>query len=1122
MQKQSPEKRSLEKTIRRQTLPRSLFLVFSLSVMLIVVAAIFVQGQINKRHIGYVENFIFDFKENIESLQKQVNNLAKNDLIINSIIDDSNRDAYLPVFFRSLELTVTENVAILFTDFSGEIITGKNTELYLQSLDEFDWKSSVLEAAVPIPYLHYTENGIMVAAPILYSNSAEGAIVTYVQDLQSAVKRAFNDNLIMLIGADGQILFSSDQNKAALGSVFKNFNTESWYVYQKSFGDNQVVSLEPFISAYSDMFWLVSFMLMSLIAVLTGSLYSTRLSSRMASDMLEKLQLSISSVSSGVGIHVDSLPIENEPKEFEVIRTHYDNALRDLARTTISRDKIENVINSLNEILMVIDSRGHLILSNHSLSQFLTAVGYELPNDLEKILPLDFIEHSNNQASVVECLYAHIGEALSTNDKFCEIRWTRNDYLNEHGQLFGIVVIGTNITESKKLESELLIKNKAIDEAQTAIIISDAQQEKSPITYVNKAFEILTGYSVGEALGKNYRFLQGKGTDLDAIEKIEKALSNEQPATITLLNYKKDGTSFYSELTLNPVFNEQGVVTHILGLQNDVTERENTTRYNKQAKIKAEESAQLKSDFLASMSHEIRTPMNGIMGMLSLLLSSHLNEEQKHHAALAKSSADSLLTIINDILDFSKIEAGKLEIEPIEFNLISQLCEIVESITGKAQEGDVDIILDTSGIEIQKVLADPGRIRQIIINLLGNAIKFTDKGTIIVRAALEVRADNLFFTCAVKDSGIGIEQVRLPLIFDSFTQADASTTRKFGGTGLGLAICKQLVELMGGEISVNSTVGLGSTFSFNLCLEKVSQATDTAPQVNIKNISAQAFGSHCIGEPNNGRNELATSQGARILLVEDNYTNQVLAEALLQNIGYFVDIVGDGKQALAALYETRAITKYELILMDCQMPILDGFEATQKIRKGDAGAAYRSIPIIAMTANAIKGDKEKCLSIGMSDYISKPVNPDTLQEKLLAWLPSIEDKAEIKELPAQGTLISSLNSWNQEEFFVRLSGNAGFIHKIIEAFLIDTPILISQLESAIAKKNFEEIIYRAHTLRGCCVNISANALVGIISNIELAAKDEYVGELSILWEQFDIEKSMLFNVLQTFNDHQSY
>ncbi|MFT6266856.1 MAG: PAS domain S-box-containing protein [Oleiphilaceae bacterium] len=1241
MQKQVLKKQSLEKTIRRQTLPRSLFFVFSLSIMLIVVAAIFVQNQINNRHIGYTEEFITDFNKSLESLQQQVNNLAKNDLIINSIIDDSNRDAYLPVFFRSLQLTVTENVSILFTDFSGKIITGKNIALYQKNLDKFDWKPSVLEAATQ--YLHYSDHGIMVAAPILYSNSAEGAIVTYVQNLQSAVGHTFDDHLTILVSAEDQVLFSSDQNEATPGSTFKDFDTKNWYIHQKSFGANRVISLEPLTSAYRDMLWLVLFMFIALMAVLTGSLYSTRLSSRMASDMLGKLQRSISAVSNGAGVHTDSLPIENEPKEFETIRKKYDDALRELVRTTISRDKFENVINSLTEVLMVIDSEGNLILCNHSLDHFLNAVGYTLPNDLEKILPFHFIKNSNNETPVIECIYDHVGEAVNVDGQSCEIKWTRNGYLNDHGQVIGAVIIGTNITESKRLESELLIKNKAIDEAQTSIVISDVQQNNYPITYVNKAFETLTGYPAEEVLGYNCRFLQGKETDPSAIEDIRKALSSEQPATITLLNYKKDGTPFFNQLTLNPVFNDKGVVTHILGLQSDVTEQENTARYNQLAKIKAEESAQLKSDFLASMSHEIRTPMNGIMGMLSLLLDGQLNEEQTHHATLAKSSADSLLTIINDILDFSKIEAGKLDIEPIEFNLVSRLGEIVESIAGKAEERGVEVILDTTNIDIQKVVGDPGRIRQILTNLLSNAIKFTDKGNILVRATLEMRANNLHFFCSVKDNGIGIEQDRLPLIFDAFTQADASTTRKFGGTGLGLAICKQLVGLMGGYISVDSSAGSGSTFSFNITLEKTSQPNYTVPQIDIQSIpmlivddnkinrevlcsqlkrwgaqvktaanaiealailnehlikvafidyqmpvtsgdelgkeirknealngcalilmssshnrgDAKYFAdigfnayfpkptttmdlhnalkvvidggkvmrqanplvtSHYIRELDKRSDKPAIEEAVRILLVEDNYTNQVLAEALLNNIGYPVDIVEDGEQALTALNETRETKKYELILMDCQMPIMDGFEATKRIRNGDTSVSYQNIPIIAMTANVIKGDKEKCLNAGMSDYISKPVDPIILQEKLLIWLPSIgaENKSEAKQLTPQSTLTEPLSSWNQEEFLARLNGNAGLLYKVIDAFISDTSSLANKLESAITTQNFEQICYTAHTLKGCCANISANVLANLASNIQLAAKEQSTNKLTTLWTQFDTEKSTLFDLLLAF------
>jgi PAS domain S-box-containing protein len=1120
------QKQSLEKTISRYALARSLFLVFGLSIVLIAVAAIFVQSQINKRHIAYVDSFIFDFNDSLESLQQQVNNLAKNDLIINSIIDDSNREAYLPVFFHSLELTVTENVAILFTDFSGEIITGKNVSLYLENVDQFDWKPSVLEEAKR--YLEYSEKGIMIAAPILFSNYAEGAIVTYVKSLQSAASHTFDENLIVLVGADNQVLFSSDQRQAALGSKFNDFNTDNWYVHQKTFGLNQVISLEPFTSAYNDMIWLVLFMFIALVAVFVGSFYSTRLSSRMAADMLGKLQQSISAVASGTGIHTNSLPIENEPKEFEAIRKSYDDAVRDLARTAISRDRFENVINSLDEVLMVIDSGGDLILSNRSLDQFLEETGYTLPNDLESILPFDFINNSKNETSIIECIYDPVKGNVK-NGQLCEIKWTRSDYLNECGDVLGAVVIGINITESKRLESELLLKNKVIDEAQTSIIIADAQQKDYRVTYVNKAFETLTGYPAEDVLGQNCRFLQGKDTDLDTIKEISEALSSKQPTTVTLLNYKKDGTPFYNQLTLNPVFNEKGIVTHILGLQVDVTEQENAARYNKQAKIKAEESEKLKSDFLASMSHEIRTPMNGIMGMLSLLLGSDLNEKQMRHASLASSSADSLLTIINDILDFSKIEAGKLDIEPIEFDLVSQLGEIVDSIAGKEHKKGVEVILDTAGIEMQVVVGDPGRIRQILTNLLGNAIKFTHEGRIVVRALLVKQTDDLFFTCSVQDNGIGIEPERLPLIFDSFTQADASTTRKFGGTGLGLAICKQLVELMGGDMSVESTPGLGSTFSFNLRLGKASQSFRKVFPLGIEHSRVSTSSDRDSESKRNNTRELMhkvqpeVDAVARVLLVEDNYTNQVLAEALLNNMGYSVDIVGDGEQALAILNATSAMQQYQLILMDCQMPVMDGFEATQKIRKGEASDVYQSIPIIAMTANAIKGDKEKCLNAGMSDYVSKPVNPDILQDKLAMWMPAVDVKynAELESLTTLSALDQSCISWNQDECLSRLRDNEAVLKKIIEVFLVDMPVLVEELNAAITNQEFARILSTAHTLKGCCANISAHELTRLIIAIELAVQEKNVHKLNALWSQFEAEQNVLFDLLQVFKEQEA-
>jgi CheY-like chemotaxis protein len=261
--------------------------------------------------------------------------------------------------------------------------------------------------------------------------------------------------------------------------------------------------------------------------------------------------------------------------------------------------------------------------------------------------------------------------------------------------------------------------------------------------------------------------------------------------------------------------------------------------------------------------------------------------------------------------------------------------------------------------------------------------------------------------------------------------------------------------------------------------------------------------------------------GARILLVEDNYTNQVLAEALLKNMGYSVDIVKNGEQALAALNETSSTKKYEVILMDCQMPVMDGFEATQKIRRGDVGDFYQGIPIIAMTANAIKSDKENCLNAGMSDYLSKPVDPEILHEKLLTRLPEMSIEVKTKTIKKVADNISNpqVDCWNKEEFLVRLSGNEGLLYNVITVFLIDAPNLISILEDMIRQQDFVQIKSIAHTLKGSCANISAIALAGVISEIERAATEQNTSKLNTLWSDFGVEKIRLFDILQTHQEH---
>ncbi|GAC21902.1 response regulator [Paraglaciecola arctica] len=392
-------------------------------------------------------------------------------------------------------------------------------------------------------------------------------------------------------------------------------------------------------------------------------------------------------------------------------------------------------------------------------------------------------------------------------------------------------------------------------------------------------------------------------------------------------------------------------------------ERDLAIQHEQEAKAATE----AKSAFLANMSHEIRTPMNGVIGMIEVISHSKLDEKQKNFIASAKRSADSLMNIINDILDFSKIEAGELTIERVEFDVEQLFSELIHDQQFQANKKGLKLELEKEHIQHAKVLGDPHRIIQIMNNLLSNAIKFTESGNIHVQYGLNTLNGHIYLNVVVTDTGIGVSDVSLPYLFDSFSQADMSTTRNFGGTGLGLAITRELCELMGGAITAKSKLGEGSVFQFSVQLAFADPETTQQQKPNTAT-------------------SLVNISKLRVLLVEDNFINQEVMTAILNDLEIEVDVANDGLEALSLLRHSQPTT-FDLILMDCQMPNMDGYEATRRIRAGDAGDLFSKIPIIALTANTMNSEREKCLEAGMNEYLTKPINTDALKSLLTKYQP---------------------------------------------------------------------------------------------------------------------------------------
>ncbi len=774
------------------------------------------------------------------------------------------------------------------------------------------------------------------------------------------------------------------------------------------------------------------------------------------------------------------------------------------------------------------------------------------------------------------------------------------------------------------------------------------------ITSWNDAMVRVTGYSPEEAIGKECYFF--------AIEPCAThcgLYSADVPKPViqkecSILH--KDGSRRIISKNVEVMKDLEGNVIGGIESFEDITERKaselkllefSSTMEQKNAElaaalIAAQEATVAKSQFLATMSHEIRTPMNGVIGMTGLLLDTELNSEQRQFADIIRKSGENLMDIINEILDFSKIEAGKLTLEEMPFDLRTTLEDTTEMLVSRTSEKGIELTcLVDSAVPIE-ITGDPGRLRQILLNLAGNSIKFTSKGEISIRAELVSKnGESALVKFSVRDTGIGIPANRVNAIFEPFTQVDGSTTRKYGGTGLGLAICKELVKMMGGEIGVESQEGKGSTFWFTICFKLSGQSSvqipsfapisginiivvddnDTNRQLIITLLSGwgcqyatapdgeTAFamlkeakseghpfrialldhqmpgmdgmtlaalvkkdpeisdtllvmltslgsrgdaaalkqsgfsayltkpirqqqlhdclsliiGSENASEPGwQGPETLITrhslkeakKRSARILLAEDNIVNQAVAISMLNKLGYKTDVVANGLEALEAL--TRI--PYDLVLMDCQMPEMDGFEATAAIRDASSTVINHGVPIVAMTANAMKGDRDRCLESGMDDYLTKPVKKENLAMVLDKWLSTLVKPITTDENDRTGDISVGTTDetlvFNEAEMLERCDNIPELVTEILALAMADLPRRVDQLKQAVKEEDRKAIRDAAHTLKGMAANLSAPPLLNAATEMQNSAESAQFSTILVLLETISVETQRFLKLVE--------
>ena len=672
-----------------------------------------------------------------------------------------------------------------------------------------------------------------------------------------------------------------------------------------------------------------------------------------------------------------------------------------------------------------------------------------------------------------------LDQALSTGS--LDVSVLRVDGAPEEIQRIVDMLSRTVVLVRERESSRRQLNNQKFALDQHAIVtITDAD---GSITYANDRFCAISGYTREDLLGKNHRLINSRFHPRSFFEDLWNTITEGRVWNGEICNRKKTGELYWVNATIVPMLGESGRPEQFIAIRTDITQSKAIEESLHAAKAAAEQASRAKSQFLANMSHEIRTPLNAILGMLTLLQNTELSLRQLDYATKTEGAARSLLALLNDILDFSKVEAGMMTLDPRPFRIDQLVHDLSVILTANLGTKNLELAFDVDPQLPRGLVGDDLRLKQVLINLGGNAIKFTNEGRVVVRIRMVERtAQDVLLEFVVQDTGIGIAPENQKHIFNGFSQAESSTTRRFGGTGLGLAISQRLVVLMGGDLQLRSAPGQGSAFGFRARFAVAKTLAD---------VSVSGF----MGLNKPDKPKPKRLAGLNLLLVEDNPINQQVARELLANEGAEVTLADNGQLGFEAV--ASAPVPFDVVLMDVQMPVMDGYTATAKIRQE---LGLRDLPIIAMTANAMSSDRDACLEAGMNDHVGKPFDLSDLVATLLrhsgraqASVHAPNPASDPAGISAQILLEAAQRSIDLQAALARLGGNTGVYLRLMEAFLKDLPGLPDKLSGLLAAGQAADAARLIHTFKGLAATLGATQLKNFAAGAEQRVRTAEIG-----------------------------